>query len=281
MNNIPQQASAAKKGAASIATLGSIPAADNASGALALITLIWCGIAFPIAAHFVPTMIAVREWFGLSVTLAFVGVGVGLLALLAMSKIARLLHGRVALKLDHPARVGGPFAGAISFARGVVEGDRFLVKLECEFVRQVSLASRGSRGSGTVAKFETLWSEERDRAAGTGGKLHFVFALPPDLPGTAGADGDSSNIRWSVWVTRQNALRASSAFTVPVGGPMPDAVAISRLLSSAADPPKSSKNPWVVYGLTGLAVAVFVGALLFAIYQYASGLIQFAIQLFS
>jgi hypothetical protein len=260
---------------------GPIPAANNASGGLTFIALLWCVIAFPTAAHFVPTMIAAREWLGLLAPLAFVGVGVGLLALVAMSMLGRVLHGLVVLNLDHPVRVGEPFAGAISFPRRVGEGDRFLVKLECEFVRQVSLANRTSRGSGTVAKFDTLWSEEVVRPAGAAGKLRFVFAPPPDLPGTAGADGDNDKIRWRVWVTRQNALRASSSFTVPVGGPAPDVVAISRLLPSAADAPKATKNPWVVYGLTGVAIAVFAGALLFAIYQYASGLIQFVAQLFS
>ena len=268
-------------GAPSVSTRGPIAASDNAGGVMACIALIYCGFTFPIAAHVIPTMIAAREWSGVLVMLAFAGVGVGLLALAVMAWLGPLLHGRVVLNLDQAARVGEPFAGTISFARGVGEGDRFLVTLECQLVRQVSLANRGSHGSGTVAKSETLWSDEAERAAAPAGKLRFVFTPPPDLPGSAGADTGNSKIVWSVWVTRQNALRASSAFTVAVEGPPPGGVAMARLRTAAQAPSNTTKNPRVVYGLTGVAIVIFAGAFLFTLYQYASGLIQFAAQLFS
>lgn len=271
-------ASASKSGALPVTTRGPIPAGDNASGMLTFIALLWCGFTFPIAALYMPTMIAAREWFGLLVPLAFIGVGVGLLALTVMSMLGRLLHGRAVLDLDHIARVGEPFVGTISFAKGVAEGDRFRVKLACEWVRQVD--SRSSKSSGTVAKRDTLWSAEVDRAATADGKLRFVFAPPPELPGSAGADTDKSKIRWSIWLTQQNGLRASRSFAVIVDGPPPDAVAMARLLSAAGDPPKTTINPWVVYGLSGVAIAVFVGAMLFTLYQYASAFIQFAAKFF-
>jgi hypothetical protein len=223
-------------------------------------------------------MIAAREWLGLLVPLAFAGIGVGLLAMALMSLLGRLLHGRVVLDLDHIARVGEPFAGTITFARGASEGDKFLVKLRCEWVRQVD--SRSSKSSGTVAKFETLWSEEVERAARVAGTIRFEFALPPNLPGSAGTDAGKSKIRWSVWVTAQSTLRASNSFAVVVDGPPPDAVAMSRLLSAARPPAKTTNNPWVVYGLSGVAIAVFAGAILFTIYQYASGFIPFVAKLF-
>ena len=166
-------------GAPSVSTRGPIAASDNAGGVMACIALIYCGFTFPIAAHVIPTMIAAREWSGVLVMLAFVGVGVGLLALAVMAWLGPLLHGRVVLNLDQAARVGEPFAGTISFARGVGEGDRFLVKLHCQLVRQVSLANRGSHGSGTVGKSETLWSDEAERAAAPAGKLRFVLHHHP------------------------------------------------------------------------------------------------------
>ena len=276
MNNPSRPALSSKDGAPSVSTRGPIAASDNAGGVLAFIALIYCAFTFPIAALAMPTMIAEGEWLGLLVLLAFVGVGVGLLALAVVSWLGRLLHGRVVLDLLHVARVGEPFAGTISFARGVGEGDRFLVKLGCQLVRQVSLANRTSRGSGTVAQFDTLWSEQLERAAATAGKLRFVFTPPPDLPGSAGADTGNSKIVWSVWVTRQNALRASSAFTVAVEGPPPGGVAMARLRTAAQAPSNTTKNPWVVYGLTGVAIVIFAGVFLFTLYQYASGLIQFA-----
>lgn len=272
--------SSLKDNASSVSARDPIPASDNASGVLVFIASLWCGLTFPAAALLTPTMISEREWGGLLVMLVFVGIGVALLVLTVMSWLGRLLHGRVVLDLDDVARVGEPLAGTISFARGVGDGDHFLVKLECQRVRRISLANRTSHGSGKAVKLDTLWLAEGDSVAIAGAKLRFVFTLPPDLPGSAGADGDDSKIVWSVSVTQQSTLRPSNSFTVAVDGPPPDAVAIAHLLQEDFDPPNLTTNPWVLYGGTGVVITIFVGAFLFTMYQHASGLIHFVVKLF-
>lgn len=280
MSNTSRPISSLKANASSVSARGPIPASDNASGVLAFIASLWCGLSFTAAALLTPTMISEREWSGLLVMLVFVGIGVGLLVLAVMSRLGRLLHGCVVLDLDDVARVGAPLAGTISFERGVREGVPFLVKLECQRVRWVSLANRTTHGSGKTVKLNTLWSAEGDSVAMAGAKLRVAFTLPPDLPGSAGAAGDNSKIVWSVSVTQQSAFRASNSFTVAVDGPPPDADAIAHLLREDFDPPNLTTNPLVVYGGTGVAIAIFVGALLFMMYQHASALFQFVVELF-
>ena len=137
---------------------------------LAIFTLIWNSIAFPIAAVMVVELWNKGEWLGLLV-LIFPLVGLLMIWGTINSALNWIRRGGATLHPQHvPPRLGSAFSGHVSFKRGVTPGDAYKARLYC--------TSSGSKESGAV----THWSAEQQvRVADVGGRRRIAIRFsPPD-----------------------------------------------------------------------------------------------------
>ncbi len=166
-------------------TLGS----DDTAGVLVFEWGIACFVfglpAYAVASLYQDNRLSTMDWRVWLLFAIFLSTGTWLFWKIARKTLDRLLHGKVALHLEGPARAGGSLKGHLEV--GPVGQNGLKATLSCEstrWTRQVRQNGDDTREVDIEQTDAILWKITHTLVSDAAGWLQIVFNLPGHLPGT-------------------------------------------------------------------------------------------------